>query len=70
MKVIAEFDETQYGLLCKPDEVKPLFKALSELESKLWCEAFYDPYNEHTRKFAKELMPFMDEVKKILQFKK
>ncbi len=70
MKVEIEIDESQYGLLCKPEEVEQLFKALRLLSGMIWAEAFYDPYNESTQKFARRLDPHMEEVAKIIKFKK
>ena len=70
MKVIAEIDEKEYGLLCKPSEVQPLMQALSRVYSLIWCEACYDPYNEETRKFAQRMLEDIQLANKILQFKK
>jgi len=43
---------------------------LASLYSKVWPEAYYDPYNDATRAFALELMPEITELNKILKFKK
>jgi hypothetical protein len=70
MRVIAEIDEKDYGLLCKPSEVEPLMKALSNIYGLIWCEACYDPDNESTQKFARRLLDDIQFVNSILQFKK
>jgi len=70
MRVIAEIDEKQYGLLCKVDEVKPLMEALGRLYGKIWCEACYDPANEGTQKFSRDLLEDIQFTNTILGFKK
>jgi hypothetical protein len=70
MKVIAEVDEKQYGLLCKPSEVEPLMQALRSLYSIIWPEACYDPFNKDTEAFAQRLLPHIQQANEILQFKK
>ena len=70
MRVIAEIDEKECGLLCKPSEEKPLMKALSELYSIIWTEACYDAYNEHTEKLCRRLLPYIQEANTIIGFKK
>lgn len=70
MKVLAEIDEKEFGLLCRPSEVAPLMKALSELYSVIWTEACYDASNEHTQKLCRQLLPNIQAANKILQFKK
>jgi hypothetical protein len=70
MKVIAEVDETAYGLLCKPDEVQPLMDALSRLYGIIWTEACYDAYNKDTEAFARRLLPLIQKCNEILQFRK
>ena len=70
MKVLAEVDETKYGLLCTVDEVAPLMAALGRLYSQIWCEACYDAYNEGTQKLARELLADIQYVNSILKFKK
>lgn len=69
MQVLVEIDESQYGLLCKRDEVAPLMKELSALYGAIWTEAKYDPYNEDTRTFAARLLPMIQAANKILRFK-
>jgi hypothetical protein len=70
MKVEVEIDETQFGLLCKPDEVQKLFTALDAVYGSLWCEACYDATNDSTQKLAERLLPHMQIANKILRFKK
>jgi hypothetical protein len=70
VKVIAEVDEKEYGLLCKPSEVEPLMKALRSLYSIIWPEACYDALNKDTEKFAQDLLPWIQQVNDILGFKK
>lgn len=70
MKVLAEVDEQAYGLLCKPDEVEPLLKALREAYSIIWCEACYDPVNEATQRICQRLLPLIQHANAILRFKK
>ena len=43
---------------------------LHEVYAVLWAEAFYDPYNDQTRKFAKPLAEKMMRVNELLRFKK
>jgi len=70
MRVIVEFDETKYGLLCTVEEVKPLMEALGRLYGKIWCEACYDPMNESTQKFSRDLLADIQFTNTILGFKK
>ena len=70
MKITAEVDEKAYGLLCQPNEVQPLMKALSELYSVIWTEACYDALNESTKTLCKKLLPFIEQANEILEFKK
>lgn len=44
-------------------------KHLNFLYQKIWCEACYDCDNEHTKKFAAELLPAIKELNRILKFK-
>ena len=69
MKVIAEVNEKEYGLLCKPSDVEPLMQALGELYQIIWIEAHYDPANEHTETFALKLLSLIDKANEILRFK-
>lgn len=48
------------------DECKRL---LSDLYERIWCDAFYDCFNESTRKFARELNPMIARLNEILKFK-
>ena len=70
MRIIAEVDEKDYGLLCKPSEVKPLMAALARVYGQIWCEACYDPYNDSTRQFAKKMIDDIQFANSILHFKK
>ena len=70
MKVEIEVDEKAYGLLCKPDEVEPLFKALSELYQLIWSEAVYEPMTNETKTMAALMLPHIQTANKILGFKK
>ena len=45
-------------------------KIMCQVYGALWCEAYSDPYNESTQKFAAPLANKMSELNKILQFKK
>lgn len=45
-------------------------KLLSEITYALWSEAFYDPYNESTQKFAEPLAFKMRRLNEIIGFKK
>jgi hypothetical protein len=47
-----------------------LMNVLNCLYGMIWCEAVYDPDNEHTQKFAKKLLPFIQEANGVLKFKK
>jgi hypothetical protein len=41
-----------------PEDIHPqkeILKLLSEVYAVLWAEAFYDPFNESTKKFATPL---------------
>lgn len=44
--------------------------ALKKVDGLIWIEAFYDPTNESTQKFARELSPYMKTLNGILGFKK
>ena len=46
-----------------------VLRLLAEVYATLWTEAFYDPYNDRTRKFAEPLARKMQEANKILNFK-
>ena len=70
MKVSVEIDETQYGLLCAPQEVQPLMKALSELYGLIWAEACYDPYSTATQELCQRMLPHIKQANTILKFKK
>lgn len=45
-------------------------RLLKEVYAGLWMEAYYDPTNESTRKFAEPLADKMVELNSILHFKK
>lgn len=49
------------------DEARSL---LCELYSKLWTEAYYDAYNEDTKKFAKPLVEKMKRLNELVKFRK
>lgn len=49
-----------------PDEA---LKLLAQVYSVLWTEAYYDPYNEDTRKFATPLADIMTQINKLIKFK-
>ena len=70
MKVTAEVDEKAYGLLCMPEEVAPLMKALTFLYSVIWIEAIYDPTNDSTRALCHKLLPSIERAMEILKCKK
>ena len=70
MKVLAEVNEQDYGLLCAPSEVEPLMKALRTIDGLIWIEVCYDPFNEQTRAFARKLSPYIVKVNEILRFNK
>ena len=70
MRVIVDIDEHEYGLLCKPSEVKPLMDALGRLYGMIWCEACYDATNDATREFANKMLDDIQFANTILQFKK
>jgi hypothetical protein len=44
-------------------------KLLCNLYKNIWVEACYDPYNEHTEKFAGNLLPDISRLNEILKFK-
>lgn len=69
MKVEVEICEREYGLLCRPEEVEPLMRTLSELYGLIWAEAKYDPCNEQTKEFASRLLSLIRAANKILRFK-
>ena len=48
---------------------KEVQKILSTVYGKLWTEAYYDAYNEDTRRFAAPLADLMMEANKTLHFK-
>lgn len=62
------------GVRYVPSRKRPLHdeerKLLSEVFGQLWTEAYYDPTNESTRKFAQPLADKMSELNKLLGFKK
>lgn len=70
MKVTAEFDETQYGYLCRPEEVRPLFEALNRLYGTIWVESCLDHYSQQTRELCGKLLDDIERCNKILKFKK
>lgn len=70
MKVIAEFDETDYGLLCKPDEVALVMASLNALYGVIWTEACYDADTESTQKMCRRLLPHIQKLNEILRFKR
>lgn len=69
MKIEIEIDESKYGLLCKKEEAETVKKNLCHLYGIIWSEARYDPYNEHTQKFADRMLPLISDLNKILKFK-
>ena len=42
---------------------------LSKVYGRIWTEAYYDPYNEETKKFALSLAPLMAMLNDTLKFK-
>lgn len=42
---------------------------LREVYGRLWCEAYYDPFAEQTRDFARPLADLMGKANEILRFK-
>jgi hypothetical protein len=43
---------------------------LCELYGALWTEAFYDPYNDSTQRFAEPLSRKMTRLNELMGFKK
>lgn len=70
MRVMVDIDEKEYGLLCKPSEVQPLFQALERIYGLIWCEACYDPYSKDTETLARKMLADIQFANEILQFKK
>ena len=70
MKVLAEFDETQYAYLCQPKEVQPLFEALDRLYGTIWVESCYDHYDDNTKRMCGRMLDDIKLVNSILRFKK
>ena len=70
MKVEAEFNAQDYGLICKVNEVTPLYEALARLYQQIWIEACYDAYNAETRALCRRLLADIQVCNAILQFKK
>lgn len=46
-----------------------VIKLLNEVYSRLWVEAYYDPYNDQMQKFARPLADYMSEINCIIGFK-
>ncbi len=67
--ITTEIDLKKEGLFLMKD-MKEVFLLLNEVYGRLWCEAYYDPYNEITRKFAEPLSDKLSQVNKLLGFKK
>ena len=70
MKVIAEFDEKEFGFLCKAIEVKDVMAHLNKLYGVIWTEACYDAETESTQKLCRTILPHIQELNTILRFKK
>ena len=70
MRVIAEVDEKAFGMLCKPDEVALVMFSLRELYGVIWTEACYDAENESTQRMCRRLLPHIQKLNGILEFKK
>ena len=70
MRVIAELDEKAYGMLCKPDEVALVMSSLNTLYGVIVTEACYDADTESTQKLCRSLLPDIQKLNAILQFKK
>lgn len=70
MKVIAEFDEKELGLLCKASEVKTVMSELNTLYGIIWTDACYDADSEATQKFSRRLLPHIQALNAIIGFKK
>lgn len=68
--VMAEVDETKYGLLCKPEDVKELMAALNRLYAAIWIEACYDASSKETETLCRQLLDDIQAANKILKFKK
>lgn len=56
------------------EELRPWLPAealtiLHDLYQVLWCEAFYDPTNEETQKFARPISVKMTRLNELLRFK-
>lgn len=45
------------------------FRLLREVYSALWTEAYYDPYSEDTKAFARPLVEKMKRVGELLGFR-
>jgi hypothetical protein len=43
---------------------------LAEIYSIVWCEACYDAYNEHTKKFAERILPHIKALNDELKFER
>ena len=70
MKIEAEVDEKQFGLLCNPAEAKVLFEVLNRLYCTIWTESCYDAYNEYTEKMCRKMLDDIQLANKILKFKR
>jgi hypothetical protein len=61
------------GIHYVPATSKPLKaeekRLLAEVYGKLWTEAYYDPWNEDTKKFAQPLADMMTKLNDMLRFK-
>jgi hypothetical protein len=60
------------GVRYHPEQLleKRAMELLNEIYGSLWAEAFYDPFNDSTQKFAIPLSEKMTELNAILHFKK
>ena len=64
-----EIDLQEEGLV-RVEDMKKALLLLNDVYGRLWCEAYYDPYNEKFREFCAPLADKMSEANKILGFKK
>jgi hypothetical protein len=62
-------DGVHYVASERPPFAEEAATLLREVYGVLWTEAFYDPRNEETRKFAEPLSRKMSEANKLLGFK-
>jgi len=69
MQITIDIDEHKHDLVNQQDlmQAKTL---LAKLYGEIYIEACYDPSNEDTKTYAEGLLPTIQELNKILHFKK